>query len=175
MKKTLALVFALVFVASPALAFHDAGVAHCNGCHTMHNSEDGVLVDPDAPNGNAWLLKDATPSDTCLGCHAGGLGAVLSTTSDIDGNDTTDPLAPAPLKGAGNFVFLYEDNINDGHEDGIHPIAGEAAGHNVVAPGYGLFNDSVLNSAPGGTFPAGLLGCTSCHDPHGNLEFRMLY
>ena len=31
----------------PALAFHDAGVAHCNGCHTMHNSQDGVAMNDD--------------------------------------------------------------------------------------------------------------------------------
>ena len=37
---------ALVLVAAPTLAFHDAGVAHCNGCHTMHNSQDGALGDP---------------------------------------------------------------------------------------------------------------------------------
>ena len=49
MTKIFALAFAIVFVASPALAFHDAGVAHCNGCHTMHNSQDGALVDPDSP------------------------------------------------------------------------------------------------------------------------------
>ena len=57
MKKTLALALALVFVASSALAFHDGGVARCSGCHTMHNSQDGVPVDPDSPNGNPWLLK----------------------------------------------------------------------------------------------------------------------
>ncbi len=57
-------------------AFHDGGVAHCNGCHTMHNSQDGQLVDPDHPNGNVWLLTDASPSDVCLQCHATRSGAV---------------------------------------------------------------------------------------------------
>ena len=70
MKRVLLITAALCFVASPVLAFHDHGVADCAGCHTMHNSEDGALVDPDSPNGNAWLLRDATPSDVCLGCHA---------------------------------------------------------------------------------------------------------
>ena len=67
MKKALLLAAALCFVfAGSAWAFHDAGVAACNGCHTMHNSQDNVLVDPDSPNGNDYLLKDATPSDVCL-------------------------------------------------------------------------------------------------------------
>ncbi len=148
----------------PALAFHDGGVAHCNGCHTMHNSQDGVPVDPDSPNGNAFLLVDSTPSDVCLGCHADGLGAVLGD----------DPLAPPPEKGSGNFVFLTEDNINDGHGGATDPISGDAAGHNLDAPGYGIGTDATLSAAPGGTFPAGQMGCTSCHDPHGNAFVRLL-
>lgn len=152
-------------VASSALAFHDAGVAHCNGCHTMHNSEDGVLVDPDSPNGNDFLLRDATASDVCLSCHATRLGAVLGA----------DPLNPPAERGGGNFTFLLEDNINDGHAGATNPIPGEAAGHNINAPGHGVASDGTLTSAPGGAFPASELGCTSCHDPHGNADFRMLY
>jgi predicted CXXCH cytochrome family protein len=122
------------------------------------------LVDADSPNGNNFLLNDATPSDVCLGCHATGLGSVLGT----------DPLAPPPLKGAGNFVFLLEDNLNDGHSGASHPIPGDAAGHNLNAPGFGLAADATLTRAPGGFYPASVLGCTSCHDPHGNQNFRML-
>jgi len=154
----------LMFAGS-SYAFHDEGVAHCNGCHTMHNSEDGALVDPDSPTGNPYLLKDATPSDVCLSCHATGLGAVFAT----------DVLTPAPQKGAGNFIFLLEDNINDGHEGALHPIPGDAAGHSLDAPGHGLSTDGTIGSAPGGSFPASQLGCSSCHDPHGNPNFRMLY
>ena len=165
MLKTLALVSVLVLVATPALAFHDGGVAHCNGCHTMHNSQDGALVDPDSPGGNPWLLVDATPSETCLGCHATGLGASFGS----------DPLAPPPEKGAGNFVFLTEDNLNDGHAGAANPIPGDAAGHNINAPSYGVGPDATLTSAPGGAFPASQMECSSCHDPHGTDEFRLLY
>jgi hypothetical protein len=166
MRKILLLVAAFCFaISGNALAFHDAGVAHCNGCHTMHNSEDGALVDGDSPNGNPWLLKDATPSDVCLSCHAEGLGAVF----------VADPLAPPDEKGGGNFVYLLEDNINDGHEGSLHPIAGEAAGHSIVAPSKGVGADGTILTAPGGTFPSSSLGCSSCHDPHGNGEFRLLY
>jgi hypothetical protein len=112
-------------------------------------------------------LNDATPSDVCLGCHATGLGAVFST----------DVLNPAPQKGSGNFIFLLEDNLNDGHGggDSANFIPGDAAGHNLNAPGHGLANDLTLTTAPGGTFNADWMGCTSCHDPHGNANFRMLY
>ena len=32
-----------------------------------------------------------------------------------------------------------------------------------------------MATAPGGTFPASQMGCTSCHDPHGSTDFRFLY
>jgi len=167
-KKVLLLTAALCFVfAGSAFAFHDHGVADCAGCHTMHNSQDGVLVDPDSPNGNDYLLVDATPSDVCLGCHATRLGAVFAN----------DVLSPATEHGGGNFIFLLEDNLNDGHAggDSANFIPGDAAGHNLNAPGHGLASDLTLTTAPGGTFNADWLGCTSCHDPHGNANFRMLY
>jgi hypothetical protein len=131
----------------------------------MHNSQDGVLVDPDSPLGNPWLLTDATPSDVCLSCHGLELGAVFGD----------DPLAPPDEKGGGNFVFLLEDNLNDGHEGGLNPIPGDAAGHNLDAPSRGVGPDGTLTSSPGGNFPGSALGCSSCHDPHGNANFRLLY
>src|SRR4030067_648285 len=68
---------ALVLIpVSQVLAFHEFGVARCSGCHTMHNSENGQLVDPNSPHGNGYLLKDETASDMCLSCHATSRGAV---------------------------------------------------------------------------------------------------
>jgi hypothetical protein len=131
----------------------------------MHNSQDGALVDASNPNGNAYLLKYASASDVCLSCHATSHGAVWGA----------DPLAPPPEKGGGNFVFLSEDNINDGHAGASNPIPGSFAGHNVNAPSMGSGPDGTLTTAPGGTFPAANLECTSCHDPHGNTNFRLLY
>ncbi|MBD3336480.1 MAG: hypothetical protein GF355_13285, partial [Candidatus Eisenbacteria bacterium] len=154
----------LLLLAGRAGAFHDGGVAACTACHTMHNSEDGVPVDPDAPSGNPWLLRDATPSDVCLSCHADHIGAVFAF----------DPLAPPPEKGAGNFVFLLEDNLNDGPGGAGDPIPGDDAGHNLVAPSRGVGPDATHTVSPGGSFPANQMGCTSCHDPHGNGIFRHL-
>ncbi len=87
----------------------------------------------------------------------------------------SDPLAPPSEKGGGNFVFLLEDNINDGHAGASNAILGHAAGHNLDAPGHGISPDPVLTSAPGGNFPSSILACSSCHDPHGNQNFRLLY
>jgi predicted CXXCH cytochrome family protein len=147
----------------PVLAFHQKGVANCNGCHLTHGEgvEGGMLVGPSADEG---LLIAESASDVCLVCHAESLGAVLGA----------DPLSPPPERGGGNFVFLVEDNLNDAAGGAFDPILGDAAGHNLVAPGHNLTADARYTLAPGGTFPANQLGCTSCHDPHGNASFRML-
>jgi cytochrome c553 len=131
----------------------------------MHNSEDGTPIDPDAVSGNLALLNDGTPSDVCLSCHATRYGSVFGS----------DPLIPPDEKGGGNFVFLLEDNLNDAANGQTNPISGDAAGHNIDAPSYGVSPDGTILTAPGGTFPSDKLGCTSCHDPHGNQNFRMLY
>lgn len=146
----------------PAWAFHDGGVASCGGCHVVHNSVDGRPIDPGP--GNNYQLIGENPTDVCLMCHAEGPGGVLGL----------DPLAPPPELGAGNFVFLLEDNINDGPDGRIEVVSGHAAGHNLVAPSRGLIADPRYVTSPGGTFPAGAMGCTSCHDPHGREGFRML-
>jgi cytochrome c553 len=41
-------------------------------------------------------------------------------------------------------------------------------GHNVIATDFpGFTADATLAVAPGGIYPSNILGCTSCHDPHG--------
>ena len=136
-KLTLLLVVALALAGS-AFAFHDRGVASCSGCHTMHNSQDGAPIDLNHPSGNPWLLIAASPSDVCLSCHANSFGSVLGNS----------PLAPPPERGAGNFVFLLEDNINDGPNGATNPILGSAAGHNINAPAHGLATDGTSPVSP---------------------------
>jgi len=165
-RKILLLTAALCLVmAGSAWAFHDGGVAYCGGCHTMHNSQHNAPVDADHPAGNGYLLNDESASDVCLNCHGDTHG----------GEFAGDPLNPAAQHGAGSFIFLIEDNINDGHGGASNPILGEEAGHSIVAPGRSLGVDTKNTTAPGGTFNSAWLGCTSCHDPHGNESFRMLH
>jgi len=152
----------LLFTSGPAQAFHEGGVASCGGCHVVHNSVDGRPVDPGPGNNYQLIAENAT--DVCLMCHAEGAGSVMGI----------DPLAPPPELGAGNFVFLLEDNINDSPDGRVETILGHRAGHSIVAPSRGLLPDLRYATAPGGTFPASEMGCTSCHDPHGRDTFRML-
>jgi hypothetical protein len=158
--KILAIIAALAIVAycGPAMAFHDGGVADCAGCHTMHNSQDGQLVDPAHPQGNAYLLNYGNSSDTCLQCHAA-YGQFAGGTGYGAGGD---------------FYWVTKTYSWDAHGHTYYS-EGDSHGHNVISPAYGLAADATLTAAPGGDFLASRLTCTSCHDPHGNQNFRLLY
>ena len=73
------------------------------------------------------------------------------------------------------YVWLLEDNLNDDEAGILDRIRGEAAGHSIVSPARGTSADTRWSRAPGGTFPASALGCTSCHDAHGNGNYRLLH
>ncbi|MBU1701912.1 MAG: hypothetical protein KJ970_07240 [Candidatus Eisenbacteria bacterium] len=117
---------------------HRGGVAACDFCHTMHNSQDGSPADSEHPNGIAFLLVHSNPSDVCLICH----------DDLISHNFSSNPLNPGRMIGAG---------------------------HNVIVPSRNVGPDDVLETSPGGSFPSDQFSCTSCYDPHGNRNFRMLY
>ena len=159
-------ILALAFMGSPALAFHDSGVAHCNGCHTMHASADNPA---DSAGGNAFLLKESNSTDTCSRCH---------NTNAYGNTWGASPTAPGNVYGGGQFVFLLADNLNDGHSgsDPANWIPGHQAGHNVISVDKGTVADPVNTFSPGGTYLAPFMHCTSCHDPHGQGgHFRILY
>jgi hypothetical protein len=150
---------------SAALAFHSGGVAHCDGCHTMHNSQNGTVYEEHGhltpgvvgESATPHLLTGTDPSSTCLNCHDGsGSYHILSA----DGSN---------YKAGGDFYWLTVDGTL-----GRSPVAGEQKGHNIVAVDFSLIADATLTAAPvranlGGAvaYPAGILGCQSCHDPHG--------
>ncbi len=142
--------------AAPAEAFHDGGAGTCGRCHVMHEDAGGGI----AMDGTRPLLLAETATDLCLTCHG-----------EVFGRDALDPPAE---RGAGNFAFLFEDNLNDGVDGLANPIPGAAAGHSIISQDLGSLPDPRWTEAPGGVFPSHQLGCTSCHDPHGNSAFRML-
>jgi hypothetical protein len=138
-----------------ALAFHDGGVAHCDGCHTMHNSEDGKSIIDGGTVGTAGdhLTLGADPSSTCLNCHE---GAERYHIFSSDGSNYTP---------GGDFYWMTKTFTYNLH--GAHTNKASNHGHNVIAAGFGLVQDDTLTQAPGGTFQAAWLACSSCHDPHG--------
>ena len=146
-----ALLMLLTF-GGPASAFHDGGVAHCDGCHTMHNSVDGQQV---TPNPGSNLLKASDGSSACLNCHQGnGSYHIKSTNGDVN------------LTPGGDFVWQA---VNIGYDErGPQLREGYQNGHSVNAADFPeLQPEQDLITSPGGNFPAAILGCQSCHDPHG--------
>lgn len=154
----IALVLTLGLSASSVLAFHDAGVAYCSGCHTMHNSQNGAPVDAAHPNGNAYLLNAGNPSDTCLRCHA--------SYGQFRNGEGFGP--------GGDFYWVTR-TFSWVSRGTTYNSTGDSHGHNVISPARGIAQDATLSIAPGGNFLSSRLSCTSCHDPHGNENFRLLY
>lgn len=131
--------FSLLSVPFVALA-QVSGV--CANCHTMHNSQDGSVVDSNGPSGH--LLNTG-----CVGCHSSSTNVTIkvlgSTRIPIVYNQLEPTYPPdgsvnSTLAG-GNFYWVVKD--------------GDAYGHNV----YGIAGiDGTLNQAPGTG-----VGCTNCH------------
>ena len=122
-----------------AQAFHDGGVAHCDGCHTMHNSEDGesIIEGGDVGVTGDSLTKGTDPSSTCLVCHEGiGSYHVLSPTATITN-----------LTPGGDFQWLKKTFTWMVRGNPV-TRKGESFGHNVIAADYGLVQDSVLDRPP---------------------------
>jgi hypothetical protein len=147
-----ALLMLLAFI-HPATAFHEGGVAHCDGCHTMHNSVDGDTV---TANPGSSLLRGSDASSVCLSCHEGsGSFRVLSD----DGSNQTP----------GGDFFWQKVTIS-WQEQFVGTVVrqGYQNGHSIVAADFPeLQPEQDLTTSPGGNFPSSILGCQSCHDPHG--------
>ncbi|NJC88478.1 MAG: cytochrome C [Desulfuromonas sp.] len=124
-------------------AFHDGGAGSCNACHSMHS----------ARSAGESLLLSSDPSSICLNCHAGPGGPNSPSVFSPDGSALTP---------GGDFYWLIR---SFSWLNGSSP--GDNHGHNIVAIDHNLLPDPQLTLAPGGTYPSARLGCTSCHDPHG--------
>lgn len=151
-----------------SFAFHDGGVARCEGCHTMHNSLNNTTFNQG--NASKWngtqfqagpyLLQGDTPSEVCLNCHGVGTttsGYHVSTEGVVN---TTGGNLPVQYTPGGDFAWIKTTASS----------IGSSWGHNINAPTFSYTQDARLTSSPGGAFPADQLGCQSCHNPHGTTR-----
>ncbi|MDR9501567.1 MAG: hypothetical protein RI601_07205, partial [Desulfurivibrionaceae bacterium] len=158
MKKTYTLALAgagllTLAMGGNALAFHGGGVAHCDGCHSMHNSADNARI---ADTTGAALMKGSDASSTCLNCHDGGGGYHIASANGANTNQGGDFFWVKT--GYTWFDRIERESLAENH------------GHNIVAADFGFAADPTNTTAPGGTMTASTLGCTSCHDPHGQVS-----
>ena len=161
-----------------AYAYHDGGVAYCEGCHTMHNSLGSQRMyrsnsQTSGPQGsvgttNAYLLQGTDQSSTCLMCHGPGSGS-YHVYSNVGAG-----VAPTNYTPGGDFNWVTKSyNWTEGTRAGTSPS--QTHGHNIVALDFGLVADTRFPSgAPGAgssaAYPTSSLGCHSCHDPHGRYR-----
>jgi hypothetical protein len=147
----LAVLLTLGFIGT-ADAFHGGGVAHCDGCHSMHQSPENAI----SGVANSQLLKGTDPSSTCLNCHAGNGGYHIADETGLRNTNQ-----------GGDFGWIKKPYFVI-VRGSVNWYGGDNAGHNIVATDFGYSADS--QDAPGGTYSADSLGCTSCHDAHGQVH-----
>jgi predicted CXXCH cytochrome family protein len=161
-----------------------AGTDRCAGCHRAHTAQ------------GQYLLKQEQPG-LCFTCH--GSGATGASTDVVDGAGyTSDGQTPDATRASGGTVgalrgggfqfallnsaspqkdvYLTTSGSLRSKNQHIYPLTTGAAttsahtvnGSDVTAWG----NGAVSGTAAYGS--AVQLECTSCHDPHGNGNFRIL-
>jgi hypothetical protein len=160
------LLYVIITVAFVAIsvrgeAFHNGGVAKCEGCHAMHYTRSGLTTP------GKYLLQGSDVSSTCLICHS-------SNTTKNYAVATYPPPAlgipPNQLTPGGDFAYIQK-NYNWITSKGVMQNSpGDRHGHNIIAADYGFYQDLTYNTSPGGYYPSASLTCISCHDPHGRYR-----
>jgi mono/diheme cytochrome c family protein len=167
----LAVVLGFAFASTSAYAFHSGGVAECEGCHSMHNSLEGsanVTGMPQYQSG-PFLLKAQDQSGACLNCHQSADTAPTGYHISTAGITPLDSTAPVEQTPGGDFAWLKKTMTGSIRKTAT-TWEGDRHGHNVIAIDFGYTADKELTAAPGGSYPASALACSSCHDPHGRYR-----
>ncbi|MBN1957135.1 MAG: hypothetical protein JXQ81_00415 [Desulfuromonadales bacterium] len=155
-KMILALLSTFILLSGTAFAFHGGGVAHCDGCHSMHNSADNPRSGSATANN---LMKGSDPSSTCMNCH--------SFQNGTSGYDVVSEFG-TDLSQGGDYFWVANDYTWPGRH-GDNTSLGDQHGHNIVAAGFGFTADAANATSPGGNYPSANFGCTDCHNPHGEV------
>ena len=113
----------------------------CVGCHTMHNSQDGVQMAVDQNGQPAGPYAKLLRRDGCLGCHKGDYSTSGSAIDAIPKvfSDTAPTTGTQDYSAGGDFYWVAQAGT-----------AADKKGHNV---GYVKAPDGNFGSAP--TFPPG--------------------
>lgn len=130
----------------------------CAGCHRAHTAQSEALVKTDS----VYAL--------CTSCHSG-LVSTDVVHGVLQGATNTDGVTPRKLNGGG-FVQQDAANVTSRHKVEGVPINGTPFVGDVAA--FGSQNGDGTPAADVGTGVVGKLECTSCHNPHGSTNYRIL-
>ncbi len=146
-------------------------VDRCAGCHRAHTAQA------------TYLLRDAQPA-LCYTCHGSGAGGASTDVRDGVGYTGFERGTPAGALRGGGFEFALinsgaatkEINPANGRSMNQHiPVlaSGQAAtsSHNVDGSMQTAWGNGAIGSGAGTQIS---LRCGSCHDPHGNGNYRIL-
>jgi hypothetical protein len=104
-------------------------------------------------------MKGSDSSSTCLNCHNGAAGYHVNSANGSNKNQ------------GGDFFWVSNGAVHDLNVRGtVVQFDPDNKGHNVIAADFGLAVDGTNTLAPGGMMPSNTLSCTSCHDPHGQVN-----
>lgn len=155
------LVVALISVAQAATGPHGGYTATtdaCAGCHRTHSAAAPKLL----VNTNTAL---------CLTCH--GSGATGAETNVIDGiyEGTVEGTQNAGLNGGGFTYAIQDTSLSGTPTSGIVSSTHSVQGTEWYTTTATMWGSGALNSGTGVSFD---LYCSSCHDPHGSTNYRMV-
>jgi predicted CXXCH cytochrome family protein len=136
---------------------YDLNTGACSQCHRLHTamSNDGML------------LKTPTQYELCISCHDGQGATNVQDGLGLNG----------PLNGGGFLQFATSPNAATPTQWGglatvtsRHDVEGIPLGGGQHTTGVGI----AWGGASSGQGIQGTLECTSCHNPHGSVNYRML-
>ena len=137
----------------------------CAGCHRAHTA-----VGPD-------LLKVESVYALCTTCHSG------SVSTDVVHGRLTTGTGNTPLNGGGFEQAMANSNgtfgpVTSSHTVADLPVIPPGGGAATPATGQGTaWGSQNGDGTPAGDVGVGVQGeleCTSCHNPHGSTNYRIL-
>jgi predicted CXXCH cytochrome family protein len=159
----------------------------CAGCHRAHTSFStlGWTDLQGEQRTSALLISDAANmTDFCYACHGDAApGASTNVQSGIYDSGPSGGVAGIALNPTGVTVFAntnssYEATLNGGGFDKVGANRTVMSAHDMPLNATGPRVNAKVGAAImwGGdtNTPIGSFRCTSCHDPHGSSNYRLL-